>query len=98
MMILDALTPAALVVLEHLPCAPNGLSVRELADGLLDSRGPAARGEIGSALQEIADTFAGLAVRRGDDFLGRADVELWGLPRDTHRVVRRLFAGQTVGR
>jgi len=81
------------MVLEHLPCEPNGLSLQELADGLLQDRGPHARGVIRSALDRLASFFGGLAVRHGQDAFGHADVELYGLPRDTYRVICRLFGG-----
>lgn len=81
-----------LLILEHLPGAPNGLSVAELADGLLGNAGPEARGHIHGALGILDARLGGLAMRRGDDFLGHADVELWGLPLDTLSVVARLFA------
>jgi len=79
-------------ILEDLPATPNGLSVAELADGLLDNAGPAARGQVRRALAVLDARLGGLAIRRGDDFLGHADVELWGLPKDTHAVVARMFA------
>lgn len=89
--LLTGLTKLQRLVLEHLPAAPNGLSVHELAEGLLDNRGPAARGEILAALGVLDVYLGGLAVTRGDDFLGHADVGLWGLPLDTHGVVARAF-------
>ena len=90
--LLTALSKLDQLVLEHLPAAPNGLSVHELADGLLDNAGPVARGEILAALRRLDAYLGGLVVTRGDDFLGHADVDLWGLPRDTHSVVARAFA------
>lgn len=79
------------LILEHLPATPNGLSVAELADGLLDNAGPQARGRVRRALGILDARLGGLAVRRGDDFLGHADVKLWGLPHDTYSVVLRMF-------
>lgn len=92
---LQSLNDLQLLILEHLPATPNGLSVAELADGLLDNAGPEARGRVRRALGILETRLGGLAVRRGDDFLGHADVELWGLPRDTHSVVIRMFAQVT---
>lgn len=80
------------LILEHLPATPNGLSVWELADGLLDNAGPQARGRVREALRILGARLGGLAIRRGDDYLGHADVELWGLPGDTYSVVVRMFA------
>ena len=37
--------------------------------------------------------LGGLAMRRGDDDLGHADVKLWSLPLDTLAVVRRICQG-----
>lgn len=90
--LLTGLTKLERLVLEHLPAAPNGLSVHELAEGLLDNRGPLARGEVRAALTVLDVYLGGLAVTRGDDYLGHADVDLWGLPADTHSVVARAFA------
>lgn len=89
--LLTGLTKLERLILEHLPAAPNGLSVHELAAGLLDNRGPVARGEICAALKVLGVYLGGLAVTRGDDYLGHADVDLWGLPADTHSVVARAF-------
>ena len=89
---LKNLSDLELLILEHLPGTPNGLSVAELADGLLGNAGPKARGEIRQALRILDECLGGLAVRRGDDFLGHCDVELWGLPADTRSVVGRILA------
>lgn len=89
---IETLNDLERLILEHLPAAPNGLSISELADGLVGNAGPQARGRVREALQVLAATLGGLTTRRGDDYLGHADVELWGLPRDTHGVVSRLFA------
>lgn len=89
---LQDLSDLELLILEHLPGTPNGLSVAELADGLLGNAGPEARGRVRRALRILEARLGGLAVRKGDDFLDHCDVELWGLPLDTHSVVARLFA------
>lgn len=89
---LQSLNDLERLILEHLPATPNGLSVAELADGLLDNAGPQARGQVRRALDILNIHLGGLAVRRGDDFLGHSDVELWGLPADTRSVVARVFA------
>ena len=51
---MDRLNAFELEVLENLPVEPIGLSLSELADGLLDNRGPAARGKVRTALEGIA--------------------------------------------
>lgn len=84
-------TNLELLILEHLPAEPNGLSVHELADGLLGNAGPQGRSVISGALKEIAMAIGGLACRRGDDYLGHFDVDLWGLPWDTWCVLRRAW-------
>jgi len=84
------LSKLAAEVLRNLPGAPNGLSVDELAEDLLKARGPKQRSKIIYALADIGWLLGGLAVRRGDDDLGHADVKLWGLPLDTLAVVRRI--------
>jgi len=87
---LEGLTETAERVVRHLPGAPNGLSVDELAEGLLGGRGPGDRSAIAGALAELDRRLGGLAMRRGDDDFGHADVRLYGLPLDTLSVVRRL--------
>ncbi len=91
-MLPESLTQLDRAVLEHLPCEPNGLSIHELADGLAGDAGPQGRSRIRQSLAALGAQLGGLAVRRGDDFMGHADVELWGLPRDTHAVLRRIYA------
>ncbi len=88
---LQSLSDLELLILEHLPGTPNGLSIWELADGLLGNAGPKARGQVKQALGILDESIGGLAIRRGDDFLGHCDVELWGLPADTRSVVSRMF-------
>ena len=92
------LTQFERLVLEHLPCEPNGLSVHELADGLAGDRSPQGRARVRNALAYLGLMFAGLAVRRGDDDFGHADVELYGLRRDAHRLVRRIYAADAPAR
>ena len=79
------LTQFDMEVLASLPPTPNGLSLHELADRLLDSRGPPALGQVKAALERVAaelgeDSAEGLVVRRGDDDFGHADVPLYGVP------------------
>ena len=74
------LSPLARELAETLPIEPNGLSLHELADGLLGRRDPAALGRIRKALDELAESVGGLAVRRGDcPEFGRYKVVLYGL-------------------
>jgi len=74
-----------------LPCEPNGLSIHELAEGLLGRRDPVALGRVRRMLRGLSFLLGGLACRPGTDDFGHADVHLWGLPRDTYAVVRRLY-------
>jgi len=89
---LRKLSDLELLILEHLPGTPNGLSIWELADGLLGNAGPKARGDVKLALWTLDGCLGGLAVTRGDDYMGHCDVELWGLPADTRSVLIRVFA------
>ena len=96
------LTPFQIDVLASLPSAPNGLSQHELADGLLDNRGPRALGKVKAALDRIAaalgeDNAAGLIVRRGDDDFGQADVPLYGVPADRRPRVKEIRRGSDAG-
>ena len=81
-----------LEVLEHLPVEPTGLSLAELADGLLDERGPMAKGKVRRALECIAKTLGRLHVRTGNDDLGGFNVKMYGLPRHKMPAVRTFFA------
>ncbi len=95
------LTPFDIELLASLPPAPNGLSMHELADGLLDSRGPPALGEIKTALDRIGAEFGeddaeALIARRGNDDFGRADVPLYGVPREHRARVREFFQEEHV--
>jgi len=77
-------------VLMALPPEPNGLSKWELADGLLNNRGPRACAEVLAALGRIIAALGGLHARFGDDYLGHAAVPLFGVrAHDVGRV--RLF-------
>jgi len=93
----DIIPDASRDLLEVLPCEPNGLSIHELADGLVGRRDPRARAYIRRALEGLSAMLGGLATTRGCDDFGHADVALWGLPRDTYRVVLRIYglAGST---
>ncbi len=77
------MTPLARGVLELLPTEPGGASLEELAAELLGRRGPADRGRIRSALQEISDALGPLCVGRGDvPDLGRYRVKVYALRHD----------------
>ena len=87
------LTPFDIEVLAVLPRVPNGLSLHELAEGLLGSRGPQALGQVTAALDRIAaalgeDNAESLIVRGGDDDFGHADVPLYGVGIDPAGSVR----------
>ena len=97
-------SPVALGAL--LPCEPNGLSLRELAADLLGRRDPAALADMAETLAALGLFLGGLARSRGpevplaDDELpiDRPDAELYGLPRDTYTLVRRVFGSICVAR
>jgi hypothetical protein len=89
---MDRLNEFELEVLENLPVEPIGLSLTELADGLLDDRGPAARGKVRRALERIAEVLNGLSVRTGNDDLGGFGVKMYGIRRRKMPAVRRFFA------
>ena len=83
----------ALEVLAALPVEPNGLSLHELADGLLGRRDPAARGRVRAALGQVAAAFGELYVRRGDcEEFGRYDVPLYGVRGHQAAAVRAFLA------
>jgi hypothetical protein len=56
-----------------------GLSLAELAEGIMGSRAPAARGYVKGLLDDASALLGGLWVGRGDDGLGHADVRLYGV-------------------
>ena len=78
-------------VLWNLPCEPNGLSLHELADGLLGYRGPRDLALVRESLRRIHE-IVGLSVRCGDDEFGHAAVNLYGISHDQMPTVRRLAA------
>ena len=88
---MEGLNEFELEVLENLPVEPIGLSLAELADGLLDDRGPAARGRVRRALERIAEALSGLHVHTGNDDLGGFGVKMYGIPRSTMPRVRAFF-------
>ncbi len=81
-----------LEVLENLPVEPIGLSLAELADGLLDNRGPVAKGKVRGALENISSALGGLHVYSGNDDLGGFGVKMHGVPRSKMPFVRQVFA------
>ena len=89
---MDRLSAFELEVLENLPVEPTGLSLPELADGLLDSRAPQAKGRIRLALDRIDKILGGLYVYRGNDDFGGAKVKMYGIPRAIMPRVRAFFA------
>ncbi len=79
------LTRSEIELAGSLPRAPNGPSLHELADGLLDTRGPAALRQVKTALGRIAaalgeDDAEGLILRPRDDDFGHADAPPYGHP------------------
>ena len=84
------LTDFEMEVLANLPIEPTGLSMEELAEGLLDNRGPVARGLIRKALDAIVDALGGLYAPLGDDDLGNFGVLLYGIRQVDAGAVRRF--------
>ena len=89
---MEGLNDFELEVLENLPVEPTGLSLAELADGLLDNRSPAAKGKVRRALDRIAEALNGLHVCTGNDDLGGFGVQMYGVPRASMPSVRAFFA------
>ena len=89
---MERLNEFELEVLENLPVEPIGLSLAELADGLLDDRSPAAKGKVRLALERIAEVLGDLHVRTGNDDLGGYGVKMYGICRGTMPAVREFFA------
>jgi len=78
---MERLKGLALRLLAALPPEPNGLSIHELADGLLGGRDPKRRGMIRAALEEIRGALGNLYERTGDvPEFGRYGVTLYGVP------------------
>ena len=92
---MDSLKAFDLEVLENLPVEPIGLSLAELADGLLDDRSPTAKGKVRRALENITRALGGLYVYSGNDDLGGFGVKMYGVPRAKMPMVREFF-GQLV--
>ncbi len=96
LMLLEKLQAFPLEVLEHLPTEPVGLSIHELADGLLDAGDPVARGRVRRALEEIDSALGGLSVGHGDDDFGHYAVEMYGIRRNQGELVREFFRDRSV--
>ena len=89
---MEGLNEFEMEVLENLPVEPIGLSLTELADGLLDDRSPAAKGKVRRALDHVAEALDGLYVSTGNDDLGDFGVKMYGIPPPTMPSVRAFFA------
>jgi len=89
---MDGLSEFEMEVLANLPIEPTGFSLAELANDLLNDRGPAARGKVRRALDRIAEALGGLYVRTGNDDLGGFSVKMYGIRRRKMPAVRRFFA------
>ena len=89
---MERLNEFELEVLENLPVEPTGLSLAELADGLLDDRSPAAKGKMRRALENVSKAMGGLHVHMGNDDLGGFGVKMYGVRRPRMPAVRRFFA------
>lgn len=88
---MENLSEFELEVLENLPAEPTGLSLAELADGLLNDRSPRARGKVRLALDAISRTLGGLCIYFGNDDLYGFGVKMYGVPRNRMREVREFF-------
>ena len=79
-------------VLANLPVAPIGLSIPELADGLLAKRDPQARSKISVALNTISAILGVICVTIGNDDFGNCGVVLYGVRALDMPLVRRFCA------
>ena len=93
---MEGLNEFELEVLENLPVEPVGLSLAELADGLLDARSPTAKGKVRRALESISKALGGLHVRTGNDELGGFAVKMYGVPKGKMAAVRAFFVGNAL--
>ena len=89
---MERLNEFEMSVLEHLPVEPTGLSLAELADGLLEDRSPKAKGKVRRALDRIGKALNGLHVHTGNDTLACYGVKMYGIRRRKMPTVRRFFA------
>lgn len=92
---MDRLTEFELKVLENLPVEPLGVSLTELADGLLNNRSPQAKGRIKRALKNISSELEKLYIHSGDDDFSGYGVKMYGIPRATMPAIRKFFAERT---
>ena len=93
---MQCLNEFELEVLENLPVEPVGLSLAELADGLMGNRGPVARGKVKAALDGIAHALNGLHIGPGNDRFGGYGVQMFAIPAGKMRRVREFFASKTL--
>jgi len=89
---MERLNEFELEVLENLPVEPIGLSLTELADGLLGDRSPRAKGQVRRALDGIANAIGRLHIRKGNDDFGGFGIVMYAIPQDTMPSVRAFFA------
>ena len=89
---LELLSGLALEVLRNLPTEPVGLSLPELADGLLEDASPRGLGLARIAKDQVAAALGRLYMRQGDDDLGHADVRLYGVAATDRGRVNAFFA------
>lgn len=82
-----------LEVLSVLPTEPTGLTLAEIADGLLGSRGPIERGRVRQAIAAIAAVLGGVYRGRGNDEWGHFAVRTYGIRRPDVAAARRLLGG-----
>ena len=77
---MESLNDFELEVLENLPVEPNGLSIMELSEGLLNDCSPKAKGKIANALKRIGNVFGDLHRRVGNDYLDGFGCTMYGIP------------------
>jgi hypothetical protein len=90
---MESLSAFDLEVLENLPVEPTGLSLAELADGLLSARSPAAKGKVRRALENICRVLGRLYVYTSNDDLDGFGVKMYGVPRVRMPRVRAFLGG-----
>ncbi len=93
---MERLSEFELEVLENLPVEPIGLSLAELADGMVGGRSPYARGKVKAALDGITRALGGLHICQGNDRFGGCGVQMFGIPKAKMSAVRRFCEGKAL--
>ena len=94
---LDSLSPFCVEVLEHLPGESNGLTVEELADGLLGKANKRNRAKVSYAIRVLTTVLGGLYIRQCTVWHGGGRrPKMYGIPARTIAQVRAWFRVHTV--